>query len=173
MSKDVEMTDIPSKSKRKRDMLALQVLGESLLDLNAAQLDRVPMPTELREALELARSIHQRGGRRRQLQYVGRLMRQIDAEPIRAALQRLQGQDRREAAHLRRVEAWRNRLLQQDEAALDELEQRFPGTDTAQLRRLMREAAEERSQTRPPRAARALFRYLRTLLDPGDAPAAD
>ena len=78
----------PSKSQRKREALALQKLGETLVTLKPAQLVQIPMPDELREAVLAAQGMPQRGAHKRQLQYIGRLMRQIDPEPIRAALAR-------------------------------------------------------------------------------------
>ena len=81
-----EYTDKPSKSQRKREALALQDLGEILVTLKPAQLAKIPLPEELREAVLAARQMNQRGARKRQLQYIGRLMREIDPEPIRAAL---------------------------------------------------------------------------------------
>jgi len=81
-----EPIDKPSKSQRKREALALQDLGEMLVDLKPAQLDKMPLPEELREAVLAARQMNQRGARKRQLQYIGRLMRELDPEPIRAAL---------------------------------------------------------------------------------------
>ena len=81
-----EYTDKPSKSQRKREALALQDLGETLVTLKPAQLDKMPLPEKLREAVLAARQMNQRGARKRQLQYIGRLMREIDPEPIRAAL---------------------------------------------------------------------------------------
>jgi len=81
-----ESPDRPSKSQRKREALALQELGETLVTLKPAQLDKIPLPEELREAVLAARQINQHGARKRQLQYIGRLMREIDPEPIRTAL---------------------------------------------------------------------------------------
>ena len=81
-----EQIDKPSKSQRKREALALQDLGETLVTLKPAQLDKMPLPDKLREAVLAARQMNQRGARKRQLQYIGRLMREIDPEPIRAAL---------------------------------------------------------------------------------------
>ncbi len=81
-----EYTDKPSKSQRKREALALQDLGETLVTLKPAQLDKIPLPEKLREAVLAARQMNQRGARKRQLQYIGRLMREIDPEPIRVAL---------------------------------------------------------------------------------------
>ncbi len=81
-----ESYDRPSKSQRKREALALQALGETLVGLKPPQLGKLPLPDELREAVLAARQMPQRGARKRQLQYIGRLMREIDPEPIRAAL---------------------------------------------------------------------------------------
>ena len=81
-----EHIDKPTKSQRKREALALQELGETLVDLKPAQLNKMPLPEELREAVLAARQMTQHGARKRQLQYIGRLMREIDPEPIRAAL---------------------------------------------------------------------------------------
>ncbi|MFO1429523.1 MAG: ribosome biogenesis factor YjgA [Candidatus Competibacteraceae bacterium] len=83
-----EYTDKPSKTQRKREALALQKLGETLVTLKPTQLAQIPMPDELREAVLAAQSMPQRGAHKRQLQYIGRLMREIDPEPIRAALTR-------------------------------------------------------------------------------------
>jgi len=81
-----EQIDKPSKSQRKREALALQDLGATLITLKPAQLDKMPLPEELREAVLAARQMTQRGARKRQLQYIGRLMREIEPEPIRVAL---------------------------------------------------------------------------------------
>lgn len=86
---DIDTTDDferPSKSQRKREATALQRLGEQLVSLKPAQLDRIPLPEELREAIRAAQGMNQRGARRRQLQYIGKLMRRTEVEPIREAL---------------------------------------------------------------------------------------
>lgn len=88
---DVDTTDDferPSKSQRKREALALQRLGEQLVNLNSAQLAKMPLPEELQEAIRAAQGMTQRGARRRQLQYIGKLMRRIDVEPVHEALAR-------------------------------------------------------------------------------------
>ncbi len=90
---DPEAPSSPSKSQRKREATALQNLGEQLVKLTLAQLSRVPLPDELLAAVRMAQAISQRGGRKRQLQYIGKLMRRLDAaetEAIRAALATVQ-----------------------------------------------------------------------------------
>src|SRR5690606_27291459 len=130
------------------------------------RLSALGLPEQLREALAEARAIRAHGARRRQLQYIGKLMRSIDAEPIRAALAAWQaGTDARALLH-KRVEQWRERLLAADgEEAMSRLLAAHPGADHARLRTLVREAREERRAQRPPRAYRALYQALRTLLE--------
>jgi ribosome-associated protein len=163
MSVEDEETPEVSKSQRKREMTALQALGEELVALSAARLARLPLPEGLREAVRAAQQISSRSARRRQLQYIGRLMREVDAEPIRAALAEVKGESREAAARLQRLERWREALIQDGDSALGELLAQHPNADRQHLRRLIRTARDERAQDRPPAAARALLRYLREL----------
>jgi len=153
----------PSKSQLKREAQALQDLGTELVELRAEQLKRLDLPEDLRDAVELARRINQRGGRKRQLQYIGKLMRGIDAEPIRAALDALRRPAREDTARQHRLENWRDRLLAEGDAALEALLEDYPNADRQHLRRLIRDAQRETTQEKSPKSARALFRYLRDL----------
>ncbi len=157
----------PSKSQLKREAAELQRLGEALVALSPARRAGVPMPDSLREAVELAARIRQRGGRRRQLQYIGKLMRTIDTAPIRAALEAFERQGAEESARFHRLERWRDRLLEEGDAALEELLRLSPGADRQRLRALIRQARAERLRGGAPKAARALFRLLRELPDLG------
>ena len=150
----------PSKSQRKRDMHALQDLGERLVDLPTERLSRLDLPEELRSAVREARRITSHEGRRRQMQYIGRLMRSIDPEPIREAIAALDGRSAAEIARHHRLERLRARLLA-DEGVLAELG--GPGADLQRLRQLRRNALKEQAEGRPPRAFRELFRLLRDL----------
>ena len=152
-----------SKSQRKREMHALQALGETLVALPAEQLTRLALPESLHEAIMQARNISQRGALRRQLQYVGRLMRDVDADHIRDRLQSVQAGTIRNVAMLHQAERWRERLLA-DDAAMSEFVAAFPATDVQQLRTLLRNAKREMSTERPPRAYRELFRSIRDIL---------
>ena len=164
----VENTDA-SKSQRKREMHALQALGETLVGLPDDQLSRLDLPETLHEAIMQARSISARGALRRQLQYVGRLMRDVDADQIRDRLQSVQAGTVRDVAILHRAERWRERLLAEDDA-LSEFVAAFPATDVQQLRTLLRNAKRDTAAGRPPRAYRELFRNIRELLlDSDDA----
>ena len=153
----------PSKTQRKRAMHELQALGERLVELNAEQLASVALPEALREALEQARHITRHEARRRQLQYVGRLMRQVDPEPIREKLNTWDGVSVEETARLHRIERWRDKLLE-DNDAVASLAEAHPGIDTRRLRALVRRAREERATGRPPRSTRELFRTLRDII---------
>ncbi len=156
-------SESPSKSQKKRDSLALQALGERLVELPPHQLDPIEMPAALREAIDAARTITARGGRKRQLQYIGKLMRNVDPEPIRAALAKLDESGLASRALLHHAEHWRTRLLDEGDGALGEYIEAHPSVDRQRLRRLVRDAHAERAAGRPPRHQRALFRYLVSL----------
>lgn len=153
-----------SKSQRKRDSHRLQDLGEELVKLAPAQLSKIPLPDALREAIELAQRISKRGGHKRQLQFIGKLMRDIDATPVQEALDVLLNRDAQAAARLHLIERWRDRLIEEGDEALGELLAQHPDADRQHLRQLVRGAAQERLKNKPPRSARELFRYLRELI---------
>ena len=150
----------PSKTQRKKEVEALQTLGERLVELNTAQLAAVPLPDDLRDAVLEAKRIRSREGRRRQLQYIGKLMREIDPAPIRAQLERWDGQSREATAAHHRVERWRLRLLDDDDA-LTEFAREHPHADLQRLRTCVREARKERLAGGEPRHFRDLFRLIR------------
>jgi ribosome-associated protein len=153
----------PSKSQRKRDMTALQDLGEALVKLGADQLKKVELPDDLREAVLEARRITAHEGRRRQLQYVGKLMRGVDPEPIRRSLADLTGGSRESVELMHRCERWRDRLID-DDAALTELLGAHPDVDVQPLRALIRAARRERAIAAPLKHARELYRWLHDTL---------
>lgn len=154
---------IISKSQLKRESTALQEMGEELVALPASKLAKIPMPDELAEAVALARKIKARGGLKRQLQYIGKIMRSIDAEPIEQALNELRNAAGKEAAKFHRLEQWRDRLIGEGDAAMGELLEEFPHADRQHLRQLIRNAQQEAARNKPPKSAREIFRYLREL----------
>jgi len=154
----------PSKTQRKKQMHELQALGERLVTLNAAQLDAIGLPENLRTAVDQAQSMPPRESRRRQLQYIGRLMRDLDPEPIRDKIAGWDGQSREQVAALHAIERWRDRLLD-DEAAIGDFLRERPGADSQRLRALVRNARAEREAGRAPKSYRELFRLLRDMLD--------
>jgi ribosome-associated protein len=151
-----------SKSQRKRDALALQALADELVRLTPAQLDGVPLPAELRDAVVSARELS-RGAYRRQVRYLGRLLRDADAEPVKRAVDSLRHASQEDKARLKRLERWRERLMEEGDAAVAELLDEYPGADAQQLRQLVRNACRERAAGRAPRSQRQLFRFLREL----------
>jgi ribosome-associated protein len=162
-----EGAEPPSKTQRKAQMHALQDLGEAMVDLEPRQLAglfaQVELPERLREAIIEARAITAWGGRKRQLQFVGRLMREIDPEPIERWLDALAQGRRMGAARQHALERWRERLLGESEA-LDELCAAHPTLDRSRFRALIAKARDERAAATPPHAYRELFRALDELL---------
>lgn len=157
-----DLYDGPSKSSLKREMHALQDLGEQLVALSSERLAKVPMPEELFAAVRDAQRISKHGARRRQLQYIGKLMRHIDPAPIQAQLDAFNGVSKAEVARQHRLERLRNDLLD-DDKVLGRIADTWPGADLQHLRTLRRNALKEREQSKPPRAFREIFRVLRDL----------
>ena len=103
-----------SKSQRKREATALQTLGEELVKLNQGQLNQIDLPDNLLDAINVARKIHKRGGLKRQLQYIGKIMRNIDIEPILHALDTIKQKDHQSNLQFHKLEQWRDRLISDD-----------------------------------------------------------
>ena len=155
-----------SKSQLKREMTALQDLGANLVKLSNKELARIPLPEELAEAIKLARSINSNSGLRRQMQYIGRLMREIDADPILRAYTLLHDGKRESAEQFHHIEEWRDRLIAEGETALETFLADHPAAERQRLRQLLLNIKKEQEKNQPPKSARLLFRYLRELLEP-------
>ena len=160
--------EIKSKSQFKREMIALQEMGEELVRLNAEQLAKLPLTDELREAICAAQGMHARGARYRQMQYIGRLMREVDPAPVQEALDIVRNRHNRATSLLHRLEKWRNELIAGDHEALEEVFAAFPNADRQHLRQLVRNAQKEEEAGKPPKSSRELFRYLRELQEEGN-----
>lgn len=152
-----------SKSQLKRDAQATKVLAMDLLLLSASQLQRVPLENDVLAAIQEARKFRSHGARRRQLQYIAKLIRRTDPAIIMAAVAEIQSEARGLTARQHRTEAWRERLLERGDAALGELLRHHTEIDVQHLRQLIRNAQNEKITGKPPVAARALFRQLRDL----------
>lgn len=155
----------PSKTQRKQAMHDLQALGEELTRLSRDQLQRMGLDEDLLAALLEYQRIGKFEARRRQLQYIGKLMRGLAAEPIRAALADVRGDSAAEVARLHRLERWRARLLE-DETVLQDIAAQHPQADLTHLRQLRRAALREQAENKPPRNFRELFRVLKALDSP-------
>ena len=166
-----EDTGRPSKTKQKEAMHELRDLGAELVELSVGQLKRINLPENLFDAVRECQKITAHGARRRQIQYLGKLMRSVDDEPIRAGLALLRGESSAETARLHRLERLRVRLLE-DEAVLTEIAAQWPGVDLQHLRTLRRNALKEKENNKPPKNFRAIFQILQEL-DQKGAPAAE
>lgn len=153
----------PSKTQRKRQMHARQALGEKLVALNAEQLAQLALPEALHESIWAARRIKGHEARRRQLQYIGKLMRTADYEAIGRAYDTLMGASRASVALMQRCERLRDGLIA-EEAALEGFVRDHPGVDAQWLRAKVRAARQERAALRAPRHARELYRWLQGVL---------
>lgn len=160
----MDRDDIPSKSRKKREMHSLQALGAELVQLRRDQLAQLGLPEPLRDAIAEAQRIKGFEARRRQLQYIGRLMREVDPAPLRAQLDAWSAPSHEQAAAHKLAEAWRARLLAETEPALAELLVNHPGANAQHLRLLVQDAQRERRSGQPPRRYRELFRVVRGIV---------
>lgn len=161
--------DRPSRSQLKREVEALQVLGEQLMELSVDTLKKFDLPENLLTALLEAKRITANGAIRRQRQYIGKLMRSVDPAPIEAQLRIIRGENDQHTAWLHRLERWRDRLLD-DDGALDDLLDDYAVPDLQALRQAIRNARRERAEGKPPKAYRQIFQTLKELIpEPGAA----
>ena len=155
----------PSKSELKRQMTALQKLGQELIDQPRDRVKRVPMPDDVRDAILECQLIKDHEGRRRQLQYVGKKMRTLTEEEV-LAIQRTidswRGASKAETATMHAFEKKRDKLLA-DDKALTELLEQHPQLDAQHLRTLIRNARKEQAENKPPKAYREIFQILKQL----------
>ena len=158
-----EETERPSKTRLKKEMLDLQALGEALAALPEEQLSALPIPENLHDAILLYQRIPKHGGRRRQMQYIGKLMRGLDAEPIRAGVEAIQRGRDADSLALHEAESWRARFIEGDEA-LTAWAAQHPGSDLQKLRSLIRAARTAAAEPPNRKALRELFRFIKAQL---------
>jgi len=165
--------DRPSKSALKRASHDLQTLGQQLLNMPDSWLDEIEMPERLRDALAAYKTTRSFEGKRRQLQFIGKVIRGVDADPLREAVATFQLGHARDALALHEAESWRNRLLADEKQALGEWLGKYPDTDTQALRALIRQARKDQAESAatPPgqaprhgRAFRELFQFIKQAL---------
>ncbi len=153
----------PSKTKIKKQMLELQDLGKTLTGLSREKLLDLDLPENLLEAIIEYKRMTKFGALNRQLQYIGRLMRDVEPAPIQAKLDAWNGVSRQHTAWLHQVEHWRDRLLEQPDS-LTELLAAYPDADAQHLRTLIRNAQKEKELLKPPKSYRELFQVLRDII---------
>ncbi|MBS0556448.1 MAG: DUF615 domain-containing protein [Proteobacteria bacterium] len=158
----------PSRSQLRREALDVLRLAHTLAALSDAQLAPLPLDAELLDEVRRTRAVKQQIARKRAEQFLAKQLRKRDdteLEPLRAALEHNREHARREAAALHRIEQWRERLVAEGDAALDDLMQQFPSADRQHLRQLARRARAERDAQKPLHAFHELFRALREIFD--------
>ncbi len=153
----------PSKTKIKQQMHDLRDIGEELTELSKDQLAQLDLPDNLRDAIAELKGINKFGAQRRQIQYIGKLMRDIDPAPIIAKLAGWKGYSQQHTARMHLLERWRDRLLESD-AALTELLAAYPKMDVQHLRSLIRNAQKETANAKPPKSYREIFQVLRDTI---------
>lgn len=154
-----------SKSQRKRDLAELRDLGIKLLDFSEESLRALALPERLLEAVLEGKRITSHVARKRQLHYIGKLMKGYDPTPVREAIAAREHQHDTSTRTFHELEGLRERLISEGDDALPAVLAQFPRTDRAHLRKLVRQARQEQSTGQPAGAGRALFRYLRELQD--------
>lgn len=162
----------PSKSQRKREMTALQKTGEQLVNESADRIKRTPMPENLREAILECQRIRNHEGRRRQLQYIGKIMRSLDEEAIATinrTIESWRGLSKADTLLMHALENQREKLLA-DERALTEFLHKYPQADIQQLRTLIRNVKKETAANKPPKAYREIYRLLKQIMTASPLP---
>ena len=155
--------DYKSKTEKKKEAQSLQELGERLLKLSKDQMDNIAMPEDLYKAIEFAKTIKSFGALKRQMQYIGTLMRKIDSGPIHEALDNIEQGNYKKAMEFKEIEKWRDELIAGNKELIEELLVQYPGADRQQLAQFVRNANKEMANNKPPKSSRALFRYLQKL----------
>ncbi len=151
----------PSKTRIKKQMHELRDLGKELTELGKDQIAQLDIPETLREALREMKNINKFGAQRRQIQYIGKLMREVDPAPIIARLDAWKGKSQQHVAYIHQLERWRDRLMESDDA-LTELLAAHPEADAQRLRTLIRNAHNEMQKS--PRNYREIFQVLREII---------
>jgi ribosome-associated protein len=153
----------PSKTRIKKQMHELRDLGKELTELSKDQLEQLDIPDNLRDAVREMKGINKFGAQRRQIQYIGKLMREVDPAPILAKLDAWKGKSQLHTAYMHLLERWRDRLMESDNA-MSELIAAHPGADAQRLRTLIRNAHKEIEQNKPPKNYREIFQVLREII---------
>jgi ribosome-associated protein len=158
---DIEIDDLPSRSQLKRDSQELRDMGAHLVQMPNAHLDKIAMDSTLLAAIKEARRLKSNDARRRQIQYIGKLMRNMDLTEIRHSVEKLNHQSQTFRQHFAMLEQWRDRLINEGNDAIEEFLTAFPNADRQQIRNLSRQAGREKTGS----AKTKLFKYLKQISD--------
>ncbi len=153
-----------SKSQAKRNVEAMQKLGEKLVKLSRHELEKFDLEERLKDAILFAQTVRSHSAHRRQMQLIGKLMRQTDAESIQTQYERYHNQLNEHTAQFHQLESWRDRLIREGDPIINELLLKYPLLDRSRLRQLLRNINKETEQNKPPKSARQLFKYLKEVI---------
>lgn len=160
-----EEIDLPSRSQLKRENQELRDMGEQLVLLAKSQLEKITLDDSLKAAIKEARRLKNLDARRRQLQYIGKLLRNIDVTDIKYSLEKLNHQSQTFRQHFAKLEEWRDRFINEGNNAIEDFIAQYPEANRQQLRNLQRQANREKTQNKPSTASEKLFKYIRQLAD--------
>ena len=158
--------DGKSRTQKKYEDRALQELGKQLVGLSSEQLANIDVPEELLEAVMVARETKKRGAKRRQMQYIGRLMRHIDAGPVRNALENIRRGDLDKARCFHKIEQWRDAIKAGEDQVIEEILAGCPDAERKRLTQLARNARDDAQNGKGVKSSRVLFRYLKEVAGP-------
>lgn len=164
-SSNDDIYDGPSKTQVKRDCQHLVDLGEQMLRLKTEELQSLDLPDEIETAITTALKIKSRSGLKRQRQYIGKLLRSVDSEAIENQVRKIQHRHDTNTAQFKRLEKWRDNLINNDKETLNQVITRYPEINRQHINQLIRAAHQEHKQNKAPAASRKLFKYLRDLED--------
>ncbi len=158
-----------SKTQRKKECDAMQEIGERMIQLNHEELSQIEMDDELRRAVEEAQRMKSHGALKRQRQYIGKLIRGLDAETLSTQLDKVLHKHDIYNAEFKRLEKWRDTLLEEGDQGINDFVEHYPLTDRHHLRQLVRNAHREKKANKPPTAYRQIFKYIREITEQSDA----
>ena len=158
-----EFDDLSSRSQLKRDNQELRDIGEQLVLLAKSQLEKIIIDEPLKAAIKEARRLKNLDARRRQIQYIAKLLRSIDVSEIKHALEKLNHQSQTFRQHFAKLEEWRDRFINEGNHAIEEFIAQYPHADRQQLRNLQRQACREKSTNKPSTASYKLFKYIQKI----------
>lgn len=162
---DWEQEAFESRTEIKKAAQAVTDLGEKIAQMTEAQIHKLQLPQEFTDAVLMLKSMGKGPALKRQKMFVGKLLRQNEAliVEIKGKLAELEAKQKQQTAHFHQLELWRDRLLNEGDAALSELLEHYPQIDRQQMRQWIRNASKEAQQNKPPKSSREIFQYLKSL----------
>ena len=164
MSDDTENDDSISRTQKKHEAEAVQALGERLIELSTKQLKALNLPENLFDAVQSAKTITAHGGRKRQLQYIGKLMRHIEIDSIVSYFEALDSTHYANNFKFKNMEDWRDRLIEEGNDAVQAFLEKYPATDIQQLRQLVRNATNKKNEKLALKSKRAIFQFIKEII---------